>query len=99
MVALGARWGGDTGLFAIGNVKFTGSSMSRLETGVAQPEKLGSYTTVDVSVGYAWDNGARLTLYATNLFDTEYFTYENGPGVLATLGDRREIGTRFDYRF
>lgn len=97
--ALGARWGGETGWFAIGNVKFTGSSMSRLENGVARPETLESYTTVDASFGYAWDNGAKVTLYGTNLFDKEYFTYENGPGVLATLGDRREIGIRFDYTF
>ncbi|WP_163852107.1 TonB-dependent receptor [Pseudooceanicola aestuarii] len=98
-LALGARWGGDTGWFALGNVKFTGASMSRLENGVARPATLEAYTTVDASVGYAWDNGAKLTVYGTNLFDTEYFTYENGPGVLATLGDRREIGVRFDYTF
>lgn len=97
--ALGARWGADTGWFAIGNVKYSGASMSRLENGVARPETLEAYTTVDASVGYAWDNGAKVTLYATNLFDKEYFTYENGPGVLATLGDRREIGVRFDYKF
>lgn len=97
--AIGARWGADTGWFAIGNVKFTGSSMSRLESGVARPETLAAYTTVDASLGYAWGNGAKVTIYATNLFDKEYFTYENGPGVLATLGDRREIGVRFDYKF
>ena len=72
--------------------------MSRLEQGTARPVDLSSYTTVDAEFGYQWDK-TRLTAYATNLFDKEYFVYEAGPGVLATLGDRREVGLRLDYRF
>lgn len=98
MVVLGYRWGEDTGWFSNGNVKYVGSSNSRLENGVATPPKLDSYATVDVSVGYGWDD-FKLTAYATNLFDEEYFTYENGPGVMATLGARREIGLQLDYTF
>lgn len=97
-IAIGYYWGGDTGLFSAGNVKYTGSFMSRIETGVPDPIDLDAYTTVDLSVGYGWEK-AQLTLYASNLFDEQYFTYEYGPDSLATVGDGRQIGLRLNYRF
>uniref|UniRef100_UPI003B51A0B8 TonB-dependent receptor n=1 Tax=Roseovarius indicus TaxID=540747 RepID=UPI003B51A0B8 len=98
-VAVGFRWGAETGWFANGNVNYMGRSMSRIEQGVARPLTMDDYTTVDVSFGYGFDSGARVTAYATNLLDEEYFLYESSPGGLATLGDRREIGLRLDYTF
>ncbi|MFE3839004.1 TonB-dependent receptor domain-containing protein [Pseudogemmobacter sonorensis] len=97
-IALGFRWTGTNGFFGAASAKYTGSSMSRLEQGTARPVDLSSYTTVDAEFGYQW-NQTRLTAYATNLFDTEYYLYEAGPGVMATLGDRREVGLRLDHRF
>lgn len=97
-VAVGFRWTGADGFFGAASAKYTGSSMSRLEQGTARPVDLSSYTTVDAEFGYQW-NDTRLTAYANNLFDREYFVYEAGPGVLATLGDRREVGLRLDHRF
>lgn len=97
-IAVGFEWGDPTGWFGNGNVKYVSSSLSRLEQGLARPATLDSYTVVDAAVGYAWDS-ARVTLYATNLLNEDYFTYEYGPGGLATLGDRREVGLRFDYTF
>lgn len=98
-LVLGYLWGGDTGWFSLGNVKYTSSFNSRIESGVPVPIELDPYTTVDLSGGYTFENQARLTLYATNLFDQEYYTYEYGPDTLATLGDRREIGVRLSYTF
>ncbi|MDD2867807.1 TonB-dependent receptor [Neomegalonema sp.] len=97
-LAAGFRWGGEEGFFVAGSAKHVSSSMSRLEQGVARPVTLGARTLVDAEAGYAWEN-LKLTAYATNLFDKEYFTYEYGPGAMATLGDRREMGLRLDYRF
>ncbi|WP_118138360.1 TonB-dependent receptor [Oceanicella sp. SM1341] len=97
-LSLGFRWGAPLGFFATGNVTYTGSSVSRLEQGVANPVGLDAYTTVDISAGYAWEQ-FRLTAYATNLFDERYYTYEYGPGAYATLGDRREVGLRLDVAF
>lgn len=97
-IAIGYRWGKDTGWFSAGSVKYTSSSLSRIESGVAVPATLGSFTTVDLSVGYAWDNSV-LTAYVTNATDEEYFTYESGPGTYASLGDRREIGIKYGYTF
>lgn len=97
-VALGFRWAQAEGWFAAAAARHVSSSYSRLEQGVAEPVELQPYTTVDAEFGYAWDQ-YRLTAYATNLFDKDYFTYEYGPGALATLGDRRELGVRFDIRF
>ncbi len=97
-IALGFRWAQAEGWFAAASAKYTGSQMSRLEQGVARPVQLGSYTTVDAELGYAWDT-VKVTAYAKNLFDKEYRTYELGPNSLAVLGDRRELGLRLDYRF
>lgn len=72
--------------------------MSRLEQGVSEPLDLDPYTTVDVSLGYAWDE-LKLTGYATNLFDTGYYTYKYGPDACVTFGDRWEFGVRLDYTF
>lgn len=96
-LVLGYLWGGDTGWFSLGSVKYTSSFMSRIEGGVPRPADLDAYTTVDLSAGYAWER-ARLTLYATNLFDEEYYTYQYEDAV-ATLGDRREVGLRLGYTF
>lgn len=98
-ISLGFQWGGEIGWFANGSATYTGSSMSRIEQGLARPLTLDDYTTVDVSFGYGWNNGARMTVYATNLLDEKYFKYEYGPGAMATLGDRREVGVRLDYTF
>lgn len=97
-LVVGYLWGGHTGWFSLGNLKYTSSFLSRLEAGVADPIELDSFTTVDLSGGYAWDS-ARLTLYASNLFDKAYYTYEYGPDALATIGDRHEIGVRLNYTF
>ena len=96
--AAGFRWGGDEGFFAAASAKYVSSSMSRLEQGVGRPATLKPRTLVDAEIGYAWDK-LKLTAYADNLFDKEYFVYEYGPGAMATLGDRRELGLRLDYRF
>ncbi|MBK4215966.1 TonB-dependent receptor [Paracoccus caeni] len=95
-LSLGVAWGDDLGWFANGNLRVQSSMLSRLESN--NPLELGGFGTVDAAVGYGWEN-AKLTAYATNLFDREYFTYEYGPGAMATLGDRREIGLRLDYSF
>lgn len=96
---IGVNWTVPRGWFAGGNVKYTGSSLSRLE-GAGQRAKLGSYTTVDAQVGYMWDQGLTLTAYATNLFDEEYLTYETSTAnSLASLGARREVGLRLNKSF
>lgn len=104
-LAAGFRWGGPEGPFAAGSAKTVSSSRARLEaphflTGeIAPPRKLEGRVTVDAELGYAWEN-LKLTAYATNLFDKEYFVYESAaPAGMATLGDRRELGLRLDYRF
>ena len=77
-------------------VKYTGAQLSRYDN--ADPDRLDSFTTVDLSVGYQWEQ-IRLTAYATNLFDEDYLVYENTTSGFAGLGDRRELGVQLDYRF
>ncbi len=97
-IAVGFRWTGETGFFGAASARYSGSSISRLEQGVARPVDLSAYTTVDAEFGYQWGQ-TRLTAYATNLFDKEYYVYEAGPGIAASLGERREVGLRLDHRF
>jgi len=97
-LALGYTWQHGNGWFSSGTVSYVGKSTSRLESGV-QADTLDARVVVDMSAGYAWDNGAALTFYANNLFDEEYFVYESPDRSQATLGDRREVGLRLDYRF
>ena len=96
-IALGFNWGHQTGWFGSGSAKYVSSAISRLE-GVDSLVTLEPHTTVDAKAGYAWKN-TKLTAYAINMFDEEFFTYEFGPNSLATLGVRREIGARIDYEF
>ncbi|MDO5611894.1 MAG: TonB-dependent receptor [Paracoccus sp. (in: a-proteobacteria)] len=95
-LSVGFAWGADQGWFANGNLRLQSSMLSRLESNT--PLELGGFGIVDMAVGYAFGD-ARVTAYATNLFDREYLTYAYGPGAMATLGDRREVGLRLDYRF
>ncbi|MTH65991.1 TonB-dependent receptor [Paracoccus shanxieyensis] len=97
-ISLGFAWGDVTGPFVNGHISAQSSTISRLESYVPDPVTLGGHGLVDLAAGYAWEE-AKLTAYATNLFDKEYFTYDYGPGVMATLGDRREVGIRLDYQF
>ncbi|WP_371931627.1 hypothetical protein [Roseovarius sp. MMSF_3298] len=77
-------------------VKHTGRQKSRFDN--ATPDTLSAFTTVDLNVGYAWDQ-ARITAYATNLFDEDYLVYENSSASLQGLGNRQEIGLQLDYTF
>lgn len=96
-LSVGIDWQNPQGWFAGGVVQYVGSQLSRLEG--TDTQRLDSYITVDAQAGYMWDNGARLTLYANNLFDEEYFTFLTTDETLAALGPRREIGVRFDRVF
>lgn len=95
--ALGYRWGAETGFFSTGVVKYTGQQKSRFDN--ATPDTLDAFTTVDVSMGYGFDNGMKLTAYATNLFDRDYLVYDNRSAGIEGLGERREIGIQLDYTF
>ncbi len=102
-ITLGFNWRqGDVGWFGGAQATYVGERMSRIENGVADPAMLDAYTVADASLGYKWDNGMSLTGYATNLFDERFYQYEyveGGQGASAWLGERREIGVRFDYTF
>lgn len=97
-ISLGYRCAGDNGWFSSGAATYTSATTSTLASTVAA-YGLDSYVVVDMEVGYAWDNGATVTAYATNLFDNTYFVNNSGTDVYSTLGDRREIGLQFGYEF
>lgn len=100
-IALGADWQSPQGWFAGGVVQYVSSQLSTLREAVAPGvvPRLSDYVTVDVQAGYAFQNGAAVTIYANNLFDEKYFTSLNTANNFGTLGPRREVGVRLDYEF
>ncbi|MEL7278760.1 MAG: TonB-dependent receptor [Pseudomonadota bacterium] len=111
-VAVGANWQSPQGWFAGGVVQYVGAQKSTLlDTAFIVPPapgvvaapgflpRLSDFFTVDVQAGYAFQNGATMTIYANNLFDEKFFTALNATGTQGTLGARREVGMRLDYEF
>jgi outer membrane receptor protein involved in Fe transport len=91
-LALGASYKHSSGFFVGGDVKHISSYLARF--GSAPQEYLDSYTIANAQLGYRaanWD----ITLWAENLFDKEYFIYNDATpagDVAATLGKERIIG-------
>lgn len=100
-ISVGADWRGLNGWFAGGVVQYVGSQLAPLQNAVAPGAlpRLSDYVTVDVQAGYAFRNGAAVTVYANNLFDEEYFTSLNFAGDFGSLGTGREVGVRLDWDF
>jgi outer membrane receptor protein involved in Fe transport len=63
--------------------------------------EIGDSTLVNVRAGYQFDNRYRLTLYARNALDEEYFTFldRDANNDFARVGEPRVIGARFDVEF
>lgn len=63
--------------------------------------EIDEYTLVNVRAGYRFDNRYRLTLYARNALDEEYFTFldRDANNDFGRVGDPRVIGARFDFEF
>ncbi|MFC3229720.1 TonB-dependent receptor domain-containing protein [Marinibaculum pumilum] len=99
-IAVGGTWEAPNGLFIGADAKYLSSYLSRLDG--APFEYLDAYIVANMQAGYrgeGWD----LTLWAENLFDNDYFTYEAlnaaDQGIAATLGPRRVFGATVTARF
>ncbi|MEL6687021.1 MAG: TonB-dependent receptor [Pseudomonadota bacterium] len=54
---------------------------------------------VNARIGYEINEKVRLTAFAENLFDNEYFTFVNFANPTARLGDERTFAVRLDVTF
>ncbi|MDG9925057.1 MULTISPECIES: TonB-dependent receptor [unclassified Pseudomonas] len=98
--ALGADYQHHSGWFVGGDLKYTGSTTSRSLLEGAEKDGLPVYTLLNLRTGYAGDQW-RLTLWANNVTDEEYYLYRyDEPGSqFASVGRERVIGTTLDLTY
>ncbi|KZD04116.1 hypothetical protein AUP43_03150 [Oceanibaculum pacificum] len=94
-VALGALYEHRSGFFIGADAKYTDDFMARL--GSAPQDTLSSYVTANAQVGYRYENWTA-TLFAENIFDKEYFLY-NDNDIAATVGMPRFVGVKLNMKF
>lgn len=98
----------ESGFFARADLEYVGDFFSQILF-VPQTDAIraGDYYTFNPAIGYRRDNWS-VTLYANNLFDEDYETYNepfNSPTAggdrsdASTLGIPRVVGVAFDYAF
>ncbi|MCY1502353.1 Vitamin B12 transporter BtuB [compost metagenome] len=98
--ALGADYQHGSGWFVGGDLKYTGTTTSSSRLNGLEEDRLPVYTVLNLRTGYAGDQW-RLTLWANNVTDEEYFLYRyDQPGAqVATVGRERVVGTTLDLTF
>lgn len=95
--AFGADYQHGSGWFVGGDAKYTGTTRSRSQLEGGPKDDMPSYTVLNLRTGYASDFW-KLTLWANNVTDEEYYLYRYAePGFeLATVGRERVVGTTLD---
>lgn len=96
--AFGVDWKHESGFFAGGKLTYTDGYYTQGDTSNTPARLVSGYGVVDGQVGYETDN-AKITLFATNLLDTQYLTGISGGGNLAYIGDSRQIGLKVTGKF
>ncbi|MDF1790447.1 MAG: TonB-dependent receptor [Thalassobaculaceae bacterium] len=99
-LAIGGFYEHKSGFFLGADAKYVSEYLSRLD--FAPHEYVDSYWVANAQMGYQ-TGGLRLTVFAENLFDEEYFVYESkdtsGQSVAATLGAGRVVGVTASLKF
>lgn len=98
-VALGGFYQTVRGYFVGADAKYLSRYLARF--GSDPQEYLDGYTVVNAQAGYR-AQGWKLTLYAENLFDKEYFVYNDRDttgDIAATLGPRQVVGMSLTAEF
>ena len=99
-LAIGGFYEHKSGFFAGADAKYVSEYLSRLD--FAPHEYVDGYWVANAQFGYQ-TGGLRVTLFAENLFDEEYFVYESkdatGQSVAASLGAGRVVGVTASLKF
>ena len=96
---IGFDYEGDGPVFGGLDISYQGSSYSDQEN---SPEnENGERTLVNGRVGYKVSDNIRLSLIGRNLFDEDYYTFQNrdGLGGFSRIGDPRVVSIRLDADF
>jgi outer membrane receptor protein involved in Fe transport len=98
--AVGAHYTHLSGFFLGGDLKYTGEALSRSMLEGGPRDVLPAYTVVNARIGYESEHW-RLTAWADNLFDEEYFLYrfDTDPLQVATVGRGRVVGLTLHANF
>lgn len=94
-IAAGALYEHSSGFFFGADAKYTDDFLARI--GSAPQETLNGYLIANAQIGYRYENWTA-TLFAENIFDKEYFLY-NDNDIAATLGMPRFVGVKLKATF
>jgi len=97
-IAAGGMYKDRSGWFAGANMRHTDGYYSGGDLANSSLRFVDGYTTVDVRAGWEWEHYT-LTVFAKNVFDTEYVTSLGFNGTEATVGDERLVGMTLRGRF
>ena len=94
-VAFGFLYEHESGLFFGADAKYTDDFLA----GIGSPpqDRLDDYFIANAQLGYRY-KGATLTVFAENIFDEEYLTF-NDNDIAGTLGPGRFVGAALDLKF
>lgn len=96
--AIGVDWRHESGFFAGGKFTYTDGYYSQGDTANSSTRLVDGYGILDAQIGYETDN-AKITLFATNLLDTQYLTGIGSGGSLAYVGDGRQVGLKLTGKY
>lgn len=94
-IAAGALYEHSSGFFIGADAKYTDDFLARI--GNPPQEMLSGYLIANAQIGYRYQNWTA-TLFAENIFDKEYFLY-NDNDIAATLGMPRFVGVKLKATF
>ncbi|MBO3278095.1 TonB-dependent receptor domain-containing protein [Pseudomonas schmalbachii] len=98
--ALGADYRHSSGWFVGGDLKYTGTTTSTTVLTGEEEDRMPVYTVLNLRTGYAAEQW-RLTLWADNATDEEYFLFRNKDSAVQTavVGRERVVGATLDLNF
>jgi outer membrane receptor protein involved in Fe transport len=97
-IAAGAFYEHKSGFFAGIDAELTDNYQARFGFLPPAKEIIDGYFIANAQLGYRYDDWLTVKLFAENLFDEDYFVY-NDNDLAATLGRGRFVGVALDVKF
>ncbi|MEO0421558.1 MAG: TonB-dependent receptor [Pseudomonadota bacterium] len=89
----------DRGRGVFGGIDVNYQSEAQIDQNNFAQDFVEERTLINARIGYAFADHYRLSIYARNLLDEDYFALANATSNFARLGDRRIVAIRFDSNF
>ena len=97
-IAAGAFYEHESGFFAGADAELTGDYQARIGFLPPAKEIIDGYIIANAQLGYRYKEWLTVKIFAENVFDEEYFVY-NDNDLAATVGLGRFVGVAMDVKF